>query len=42
MDAMEVRAIRGDGQDVPFDEQAAADLETILATQDPFEDCSGQ
>lgn len=42
VDAMELRAIRGEGQDVPFDEQTAADLEIFLATPDPFEEGTGQ
>lgn len=41
-DAMALREGRGDGPDVPFDEQTAADLEIILATPDPFEDGKGQ
>lgn len=36
-DSMTLRAMRGDGQDVPYDEQTAADLEIILATPDPIE-----
>lgn len=34
-DAMARREGRGDGQDVPFDEQTAADLKIVLATPDP-------